>query len=74
MPGWLGTDVQGEVLQHILDVKPDRILLITDETVDSLHGKYFAPLLRGGDSDQEEDGETGACPKDSPKVDKFVLP
>mmetsp|Transcript_11618 Transcript_11618/g.30055 ORF Transcript_11618/g.30055 Transcript_11618/m.30055 type:complete len:411 (-) Transcript_11618:264-1496(-) len=74
VPGWLGTDVQGEVIQHILDVKPDRVLLITDETVDSLHHDYFAPLFKGSEADNM--GETGACSNTSglPEVDKFVLP
>lgn len=69
VPGWLGTDVQSEVIQHILDVNPDLILLITDEMVDSLHGQYFAPLS----PDDGSAGETGSM-SSYPKVEKFVLP
>jgi len=60
VPGWLGTDVQKEVLEQILEVKPDRVLLITDETVDALHGSYFAPIAT----------ESAGVPP----LSKFVLP
>mmetsp|Transcript_92221 Transcript_92221/g.192843 ORF Transcript_92221/g.192843 Transcript_92221/m.192843 type:complete len:413 (-) Transcript_92221:267-1505(-) len=71
VPGWLGTDVQQEVNQHILDVKPDRVLLLTDETVDTLHRDYFAPLSC---RPSEEEGATGAPSNEPPEVSKFVLP
>ncbi|CAJ1410510.1 unnamed protein product [Effrenium voratum] len=45
VPGWLGVDVQSEVIARILEVKPDRILLVTETTVEELHGDYFAPLV-----------------------------
>jgi len=72
VPGWLGTDVQEEVIQHILGIKPDLVLLVTDETVDSLHGNYFSVLTDGGQSL----GETGSGANDVrlPAVEKFVLP
>jgi len=69
VPGWMGVDVQSEVMQHILEVKPDRVLLITDETVDALHGSYFAPLLAPA-----AEGETGNAAEVMPEVSKFVLP
>lgn len=72
VPGWLGVDVQEEITEQILDVKPDRILMITDDTVDSLHGDYFAPLAartRGGDS-----GETGGVDTPQLEMNKIVLP
>merc|ERR1719383_1400658 len=65
----MGVDVQSEVMQHILEVKPDRVLLITDETVDALHGNYFAPLLAPA-----AEGETGNAAEVMPEVSKFVLP
>jgi len=65
----MGVDVQSEVMQHILEVKPDRVLLITDETVDALHGNYFAPLLAPA-----AEGETGNAAEAMPEVSKFVLP
>jgi 3-dehydroquinate synthase len=72
VPGWLGTDVQEEVIQHILGIKPDLVLLVTDETVDSLHGNYFSVLTDRGQSL----GETGSGANDVtlPAVEKFVLP
>jgi len=46
VPGFLGTDVQDEVIRHILDVKPDKILLVCDQSADELHGDYFKPLSK----------------------------
>jgi len=51
VPGFLGTDVQDEVIRHILEVKPDKVLLICDQNAEELHGDYFKPLSR----------ETAAC-------------
>eukprot|EP00443_Scrippsiella_acuminata_P066006 CAMPEP_0115406022 /NCGR_PEP_ID=MMETSP0271-20121206/18227_1 /TAXON_ID=71861 /ORGANISM="Scrippsiella trochoidea, Strain CCMP3099" /LENGTH=241 /DNA_ID=CAMNT_0002830031 /DNA_START=1 /DNA_END=723 /DNA_ORIENTATION=+ len=73
VPGWLGVDVQDEILQHLLDVKPDRILLITDETVDSLHGDYFSALLNAKGDALGETGHSDAA-SEMPEVDKFILP
>ncbi|KAL9139656.1 hypothetical protein ACP0BX_001032 [Amphidinium carterae] len=48
--GWLGvgqpsdTDVQDsqlEVVAHIMNMDPDKVMLVTDEQVNSLHGDYF---------------------------------
>ncbi|KAL9138992.1 3-dehydroquinate synthase [Amphidinium carterae] len=48
--GWLGlgqpgaTDIQDskeEVIAHIMDMEPDKVMLVTDEQVNSLHGDYF---------------------------------
>jgi len=72
VPGWLGSDVRNEIIQHLLDVKPDRILLVTDPTVESHHGDYFAPLLRP--RDESLAGETGGAEVCCPEVDKFILP
>jgi 3-dehydroquinate synthase len=69
VPGFLGIDVQTEVIQHILDINPDRILLVTDETVDALHSEYFAPLS----SLCASSGETGDDSNVRP-VNKMILP
>merc|ERR1712012_1212100 len=64
--------VRNEIIQHLLDVKPDRILLVTDPTVESLHGDYFAPLLKP--RDESPAGETGGAEVCCPEVNKFILP
>lgn len=69
VPGYLGTNVQAEIIEHILEVKADRVLLLTDTTVDSLHGDYFAPLTG---STCGETGCDGA--RELPPVEKYVLP
>eukprot|EP00425_Heterocapsa_triquetra_P044379 CAMPEP_0195084508 /NCGR_PEP_ID=MMETSP0448-20130528/25174_1 /TAXON_ID=66468 /ORGANISM="Heterocapsa triquestra, Strain CCMP 448" /LENGTH=726 /DNA_ID=CAMNT_0040117831 /DNA_START=41 /DNA_END=2221 /DNA_ORIENTATION=+ len=72
VPGWLGIDVQTEVIAHLLEAKPDKILLISDEAVDALHGDYFAPLMERGAAP----GETGSGALDAPlpTVEKINLP
>lgn len=70
VPGWIGLDVQKEVISHIEELGADRILLVTDHTVDQLHGEYFAPLRKA-----EKDARTGGgSPVDPPAVEKMVLP
>jgi 3-dehydroquinate synthetase len=71
VPGWLGSNARAEVIQRILDVKPDRILLVTDETVDKLHGDYFAPLFRGETGQSPDVTEADA---ELPILLKKVLP
>jgi len=66
VPGWMGVDVREEVIRHVLEAKPDRILLLTDETVDQLHGDYFAALM--------PNGADSCLPGELPPVDKYVLP
>merc|ERR1719162_1452929 len=55
-------------------MKPDRMLLLTDETVDSLHGSYFDLFQRPRSASAV--GETGAQSSSVslPEMDKFVLP
>lgn len=72
VPGWLGTDVQAELIQHLLDLKADRLLVVTDQTVDSLHGNYFDPLQTPVSPVLGETG--GAAPDQFPEVDKLILP
>merc|ERR1719410_908276 len=57
-------------MEHVLEVAPDRILLVTDEAVDRLHGDYFE-ALQASDSFA---GETGCASGQVPEVDKIVLP
>jgi len=73
VPGWLGVNVQSEVIGHILDTKPDKILLVTDPQVDSLHSEYFAPL--SGDASCCATGETGSCGEygELPEIHKRLL-
>ncbi|CAK9088893.1 unnamed protein product [Durusdinium trenchii] len=71
VPGWLGVDVQSEVIGRILEVKPDRILLVTETVVDELHGDYFKPLMSGGSSGGSGDNFLGG---ELPPMNKFVLP
>jgi len=66
VPVFLGLDVQHDVLMQIAELRADKILLITDETVDELHGEYFAPL------DATVAGDTGVL--GCQNVEKFVLP
>lgn len=71
VPGFIGTDVQDEVIAHILEVKPDKILLITDTVVDNLHTNYFATLMPPPSGDTGSDGcSCGALPI----VEKYILP
>jgi len=74
VPGWLGVNVQTEVIGHILDIKPDKILLVTDPQVDSLHPEYFAAL--SGNAICHAPGETGSClgHGELPEVHKLLLP
>ncbi|CAE8619596.1 unnamed protein product, partial [Polarella glacialis] len=72
VPGFLGLDVQSEVIGRILEVKPDRILLVCDETVDLLHGQYFAPLLNGGAASAGAGDNFHG--ENLPPVNKYVLP
>jgi 3-dehydroquinate synthase/2-deoxy-scyllo-inosose synthase len=76
VPGWLGVNVQSEVMKHILAIKPDKILLVTDESVDSLHGNYFASLEPEPCAAPGETPEISEMPSDGemPSVEKFILP
>jgi len=78
VPGFLGVDVQDEVLGHILEVKPDKVLLVCDRTADALHGDYFKPLAPNAASaatGESGDGDVGGCDGSQlPALEKFVLP
>ncbi|CAK0824405.1 unnamed protein product [Prorocentrum cordatum] len=78
VPGMLGVDIQAEILAKIVEFKPDKILLVSDETVDGLHGGFFDPLLPQPCAGLGEtgcmEGLPGGGAPDSPDVEKFVLP
>mmetsp|Transcript_66920 Transcript_66920/g.118864 ORF Transcript_66920/g.118864 Transcript_66920/m.118864 type:complete len:626 (-) Transcript_66920:641-2518(-) len=73
VPGWLGMDVQFEVIRHILEVKPDKIMLLCDQGAWNHHASYFEPLQGGV---RASSGETGGAndPEDMPEVVKHMLP
>lgn len=68
VPGFIGKDAQKEVCNHLRDLTPDKILLVTEERVNELYGSYFDPLL------EENIGETGAATEFDCKLEKMILP
>jgi len=73
VPGYIGIDVQAEVINHILEVKPDKILLVCDSGADAHHPDYFAPLFPEVCAAPGEAGY-GTDDKQAPEVEKFMLP
>jgi len=71
VPAFIGKDAQLEVCRHLLELKADKILLVTEETVDGLYANYFDSLE---DVDSGSYGETGSFPGPRPTVEKMVLP
>eukprot|EP00929_Paragymnodinium_shiwhaense_P082203 TRINITY_DN4324_c0_g1_i3.p1 TRINITY_DN4324_c0_g1~~TRINITY_DN4324_c0_g1_i3.p1 ORF type:complete len:443 (-),score=157.61 TRINITY_DN4324_c0_g1_i3:324-1652(-) len=70
VPGFMGFEVQAEVRKHILELNADKVLLVTDEIVNQLHGDYFDGLMPAAAT-----GETGEDEaSDKPVVEKMVLP
>jgi 3-dehydroquinate synthase/2-deoxy-scyllo-inosose synthase len=67
VPGWIGIDVQDEVIGHILEMKPDKILLVCDAEAEAHHPEYFKPLYT------DVTGETGSS-EAAPQVEKMTLP
>jgi len=71
VPGYLGIDVQREIMDHILEVKPDKILLVCDSGAVAHHPDYFAPLLPEACA---APGETGSGDNSQlPEVEKYML-
>ena len=68
VPGFLGSNVQDEILKHILDMNPDRVMVVTDSQVDEIHRDYFAAL-----EGKPISGETGSA-STGVKVHKMILP
>mmetsp|Transcript_84316 Transcript_84316/g.247312 ORF Transcript_84316/g.247312 Transcript_84316/m.247312 type:complete len:426 (-) Transcript_84316:395-1672(-) len=71
VPGFLGLDVRDEIIGHVLEVKPDKILLVCDKNAELLHGDYFSPLEHGSPHNGDVGGFDGS---QLPAVEKFVLP
>jgi 3-dehydroquinate synthase/2-deoxy-scyllo-inosose synthase len=69
VPGYLGTDVQEEVLQHITDLKPDKILLVCDSGAHAHHPEYFSPLVM-----PKACAGSGGDDADAPTVETQMLP
>lgn len=66
VPAFIGSDTQKEICKQLLELKADKLLIVTEETVDELYGDYF-------DSLRAE--ETGAfASAGSVTLEKFVLP
>lgn len=73
VPGYIGVDVQSEVIQHILDVNPDKVLLIADSGADAHHPDYFTPLFPQVSAAPGETGSRGD-ERQYPEVEKYMLP
>lgn len=65
VPTFLGLDVQEEIIEHLLAFNADKFLVVTDETVERLHGDYFAQIMAKDDAE---------LPGDGPSAEKIVLP
>jgi 3-dehydroquinate synthase/2-deoxy-scyllo-inosose synthase len=72
IPGYLGTDVQKEVIKHLLDIKPDKILLVCDAGANAHHPDYFCPL--SWRRTIAAPGETEEDTKETPSVERHVIP
>lgn len=79
VPVFIGRDVQMEVLEHLLELQADKILLVTEQVVDEMHGTFFDPFL----DSCKVSGDTGAPGSSGigvglahplPVVEKKVLP
>lgn len=62
VPGYIGSDCANDVVNHIVDLKPDMVLLVIDSGAWEHHSSYLSPLF------SPEDG------KQMPVVKKFMLP
>jgi len=75
VPGFIGTDVQMELMQHLIQMNADKIMLVTDEQVDAMHGSYFDPLSDRSRSQIAAPGEEGFGNVGGlPILEKKVLP
>jgi 3-dehydroquinate synthase/2-deoxy-scyllo-inosose synthase len=71
VPGYMGMDVQEEVMKHLLDLNADKILLVCDEGAVEHHPNYFDPLLPSKSS--AAPGETGEQ-EERLVLEKMILP
>lgn len=87
VPLFLGSETQEQILAHILELNADKVLLVTEQGVDAMHGNYFAPLgleTTGGCPDcgtgeapmetSEKDQSSSKLGSSLPEVKKIVLP
>jgi 3-dehydroquinate synthase/2-deoxy-scyllo-inosose synthase len=75
VPGYIGTNVKSEIISHILDVKPDKILLVCDSGADAHHPGYFDHLPKVAPEVSAAPGETGSAMNvQVPDVEKIMLP
>jgi 3-dehydroquinate synthase/2-deoxy-scyllo-inosose synthase len=72
VPGYIGVDVQAEVAAHILEVKPDKILLVCDSGAEAHHPNYFEALFPETNAAPGETGCGGN--EEAPEVLKYSLP
>jgi 3-dehydroquinate synthetase len=72
VPGYMGTDVQKEVMKHLLDLKADKLLLVCDEGAVAHHPDYFNLLTPGMSC--AAPGETGELAEEMPSLEKIILP
>jgi len=73
VPGFVGADVQAEVIDHILQVSPDKILLVCDAGAEAHHADYFKSLNRSL-SGCAAPGESPCLDLAAPDVERYVLP
>merc|ERR1719162_1990973 len=75
VPGFIGAGVQTELIQHLVQMNADKLLVVTDDHVDALHGNYFDLLSDRSRSQiaapsEEGFGNVGGLPI----LEKKVLP
>jgi len=75
VPGFIGAGVQTELIQHLVQMNADKLLVVTDDHVDALHGNYFDLLSDRSQSQITAPGEEGLGNVGvSPILEKKVLP
>mmetsp|Transcript_51814 Transcript_51814/g.80939 ORF Transcript_51814/g.80939 Transcript_51814/m.80939 type:complete len:722 (-) Transcript_51814:98-2263(-) len=73
VPTFIGTNAQDEVVQHLVDVKADKLLLVCDEASDRLYSDYFA-ALRPAYAASDEPPSKKLKLGNAPVLEKIVLP
>lgn len=76
VPTFIGTEMRDKVIQHLLDVKADKLLLICDQASDHLHGDYFQALrpVYAVPAAAGEPPAKKAKLSDAPVLEKIVMP
>jgi 3-dehydroquinate synthase/2-deoxy-scyllo-inosose synthase len=73
VPTFIGMNMRDEVIKHILDVKPDKLLLVCDQASEQLHGDYFGALRPVYDAPGEPSPKRTKL-TDMPVLEKIVMP